>query len=52
MNVDQHGKKNLIIFVTARIVTPAGLPWNEEGAEGLLAPELPEVRRARNRAGG
>jgi type II secretory pathway component GspD/PulD (secretin) len=27
-NVDQHIKKNLVIFVTARIVTPAGLPLN------------------------
>jgi general secretion pathway protein D len=24
-NVEQHNKKNLVIFVTARIVTPAGL---------------------------
>jgi general secretion pathway protein D len=42
-NVDQHIKKNLIIFVTARIVTPAGLPLNEEEEEGLLPPELPEI---------
>jgi general secretion pathway protein D len=41
-NVDQHIKKNLIMFVTARIVTPAGVPLNEE-EEGLLPPELPEV---------
>jgi general secretion pathway protein D len=41
-NVDQHTKKNLVIFVTARIVTPAGIPLNEE-EEGLLLPELPEV---------
>jgi general secretion pathway protein D len=41
-NVEQHNKKNLVIFVTARIVTPAGLPLNEE-EEGLLPPELPEV---------
>ncbi len=40
-NVEQHTKKNLVIFVTARIVTPAGLPLEEE--EGLLPPELPEV---------
>ena len=32
----------LVIFVTAKIVTPAGLPLNEE-EEGLLPPELPEV---------
>ena len=41
-NAEQHNKKNLVIFVTARIVTPAGLPLNEE-EEGLLPPELPEV---------
>jgi general secretion pathway protein D len=41
-NVDQHMKKNLVIFVTARIVTPAGVPLNEE-EEGLLPPELPEA---------
>ena len=41
-NVEQHVKKNLVIFVTARIVTPAGLQLNEE-EEGLLPPELPEV---------
>ena len=42
-NVDQHIKKNLVMFVTARIVTPAGVPLNEEEEEGLLPPELPEV---------
>jgi type II secretory pathway component GspD/PulD (secretin)/tetratricopeptide (TPR) repeat protein len=41
-NTEQHTKKNLVIFVTAKIVTPAGLPLNEE-EEGLLPPELPEV---------
>src|SRR5438552_3883930 len=41
-NVDQHTKKNLVIFVTARIITPAGVPLNEE-EEGLVPPELPEV---------
>src|SRR5256886_12889923 len=41
-NVDQHIKKNLVIFVTARIVTPAGVPLAEE-EEGLLPPALPEV---------
>jgi general secretion pathway protein D len=41
-NAEQHTKKNLVIFVTARIVTPAGIPLNEE-EEGLLPPELPEV---------
>jgi general secretion pathway protein D len=42
-NVEQHNKKNLVIFVTARIITPAGLPLNEEEEEGLLPPALPEV---------
>jgi type II secretory pathway component GspD/PulD (secretin)/tetratricopeptide (TPR) repeat protein len=44
-NVDQHIKRNLIIFVTARVVTPAGLAFNneEEEEEGLLPPALPEV---------
>src|SRR5439155_25202713 len=28
-NTEQHTKKNLVIFVTAKIVTPAGLPLNE-----------------------
>jgi general secretion pathway protein D len=41
-NVEQHTKKNLVIFVTAKIITPAGVPLNEE-EEGLLPPELPEV---------
>jgi len=41
-NTEQHTKKNLVIFVTARIITPAGVPLNEE-EEGLLPPELPEV---------
>jgi general secretion pathway protein D len=44
-NVDQHIKKNLIIFVTARVVTPSGLAFNpeEEEEEGLLPPALPEA---------
>jgi general secretion pathway protein D len=45
-NVDQHIKRNLIIFVSARLVTPGGLPVNpaEEEEEGLLQPPvLPEV---------
>jgi general secretion pathway protein D len=44
-NVEQHTKKNLIIFVTARVITPAGLAFNneEEEEEGLLPPALPEV---------
>jgi type II secretory pathway component GspD/PulD (secretin)/tetratricopeptide (TPR) repeat protein len=42
-NTEQHTKKNLVIFVTAKIITPAGVPLNEEEEEGLLPPELPEV---------
>jgi general secretion pathway protein D len=42
-NTEQHTKKNLVIFVTAKIITPAGLPLNEEEEEGLLPPEMPEV---------
>ena len=43
-NVDQHIKRNLVIFVTARLVTPGGLPLNvEEEEEGLQPPVLPEV---------
>ncbi len=44
-NVDQHIKRNLVIFVTARLVTPGGMPLNvtEEEEEGLQPPVLPEV---------
>jgi type II secretory pathway component GspD/PulD (secretin)/tetratricopeptide (TPR) repeat protein len=44
-NVDQHIKRNLVIFVTARVVSPTGLAFNaeEEEEEGLLPPALPEV---------
>jgi general secretion pathway protein D len=45
-NVDQHIKTNLVIFVTAHLVTPGGQPLNatEEEEEGLLQqPSLPEV---------
>jgi len=42
-NVEQHTKKNLVIFVTARIISPAGLPVAEEEEETLLPPALPEV---------
>jgi general secretion pathway protein D len=47
-NVDQHIKRNLIIFVTARLVNPAGQPVNvaeeEEEKEDLIQPPtLPEV---------
>src|SRR5207249_5044780 len=45
-NTDQHIKRNLVIFVTARLVTPGGQPLNEteEEEEGLLQPPaLPVV---------
>jgi len=45
-NVDQHIKRNLVIFVTARLINPGGLPVNptEEEEEGLLQPPvLPEI---------
>jgi len=47
-NVDQHIKRNLVIFVTARLVTPGGQPFNsteeEEEKEGTLEPPvLPEI---------
>jgi general secretion pathway protein D len=42
-NVDQHIKRNLVIFVTARLVTPGGMPLNIEEEEGLEQPVLPEV---------
>jgi general secretion pathway protein D len=44
-NVDQHIKRNLVIFVTAHLVTPAGTPFNatEEDEELLRPPQLPEV---------
>jgi general secretion pathway protein D len=46
-NTDQHIKRNLIIFVTARLVNPAGQPTNqseeEEEQETVAPPVLPEV---------
>ncbi|MFZ0917354.1 MAG: type II and III secretion system protein, partial [Candidatus Udaeobacter sp.] len=42
-NTEQHNKKNLVIFVTAKIITPAGVPLADEEEEGLLPPSLPEV---------
>jgi general secretion pathway protein D len=44
-NVDQHVKRNLVIFVTAHLVTPAGTPFNptEEEEELVQPPQLPEV---------
>ena len=46
-NVDQHIKRNLVIFVTARLVTPGGLPFNQteeqEEQDVVEAPRMPEV---------
>jgi general secretion pathway protein D len=44
-NVDQHIKRNLIIFVTARLVNPAGQPVNhaEEEEEIVEPPVLREI---------
>ena len=41
-NIDQHVKRNLIIFVTARKVTPLGQAA-EEQEEELQQPVLPEI---------
>src|SRR5438132_3387005 len=41
-NIDQHVKRNLIIFVTARKVTPVGQA-PEEQEEELQQPVLPEI---------
>ena len=47
-NVDQHIKRNLVIFVTARLVNPGGQAVNsteeEEEKEALIEPPvLPQV---------
>ncbi len=47
-NVDQHIKRNLIIFVTARLINPGGQPVNsteeiEESENVIEPPILPEV---------
>jgi general secretion pathway protein D len=43
-NVDQHIKRNLIIFVTARLVNPAGQPVNQvEEEEEAVEPPLQEL---------
>src|SRR5439155_21474970 len=43
-NVDQHNKSNLVIFVTARLVNPAGQPLNptdeEEESESVVEPPV------------
>jgi general secretion pathway protein D len=47
-NVDQHIKRNLVIFVTARLVNPGGQPVNlveeDEEKEGIIEPPmLPQI---------
>jgi hypothetical protein len=47
-NVDQRIKRNLIIFVTARLINPGGQPVNstdeiEESENVIELPILPEV---------
>jgi general secretion pathway protein D len=44
-NVDQHIKRNLVIFATVRLVTPGGLPLHpeEEEEELVQPPLLPEA---------
>src|SRR5213076_1797477 len=47
-NVEQHVKRNLIIFVTARLINPGGQPVNsteevEESENVIEPPILPEV---------
>ncbi|MBV9009639.1 MAG: type II and III secretion system protein [Verrucomicrobia bacterium] len=46
-NAEQHIKRNLVIFVTARLVNPAGQPVNsteeEEEQDVVQPPTLPEV---------
>jgi general secretion pathway protein D len=52
-NVDQHIKRNLIIFVTAHLVTPGGQPLNqteeEEEQELVQPPVLPEMPATKNK---
>jgi general secretion pathway protein D len=44
-NAEQHVKRNLVIFVTAHLVTPAGTPLTptDEEEELVQPPQLPEV---------
>jgi general secretion pathway protein D len=47
-NIEQHIKRNLIIFVTARLISPGGQPVNsneeiEESEDVIEPPILPEV---------
>jgi len=51
-NVDQHIKRNLVIFVTARLVNPAGQPANmseeeeeHETVPPLILPETPMFKK-------
>jgi general secretion pathway protein D len=42
-SVDQHIKRNLVIFVTARLINPAGEPLNAETEEEeVIEPMVPE----------
>ncbi len=53
-NVDQHIKKNLVIFVTARLVNPEGLPItsDEEKEESVDALPMPEIAPPLTDVGG
>ena len=42
-NVDEHIKRNLVIFVTAHLLSPAGQVITQEEEEELQPPMLPEV---------
>lgn len=47
-NMEQHIKRNLILFVTARLINPGGQPVNsteelEESEDFIEPPILPEV---------
>jgi general secretion pathway protein D len=51
-NVDQHIKRNLVTFVTARVITPAGLAFNneeEEEEEACYRQLCPKRLRTRSR---
>ncbi|MGA3170464.1 MAG: Amuc_1098 family type IV pilus outer membrane protein [Chthoniobacteraceae bacterium] len=54
-NVDQHLKVNLVIFVTARLINPAGDPIleeedKEENTEPLPLPEVPAQQQPESEA--
>ena len=53
-NVDQHIKRNLVIFVTARLVNPEGLPItsDEEKEESVDALPLPDIAPPLQDVGG